>query len=381
MGPACVDQVEDIIQDTLEKALNSWKIRGVPANPEGWLYTVARNQAIDVLRNQKKRVDSAAGEISEAPVEDFEKSVDDSVLRLMFACCHPAIATEAQIAFTLKTLGGLTVYEIAAGFDLPEETIAKRIYRAKEKFRMLRTLEAPSLYELEGRLNAVLQVLYLMFNEGYYSSNPNMVVRDDICAEALRLAVLLANNGATARPKVHAVVALMCFHAARLPARVNDQNQIVLLEHQDRALWNRPLIARGVEYLNRASSGAEVSEFHLEAAIASFHTLAATFEETKWNALLKCHDQLYQLKPLERIALNRAIVLGYAQSAEAAIEALEKIESCNSNRFCQVALGDFNAKKGLTLRANHHYANALALSKSEFEQKLIQEKLGQLAEG
>ena len=381
LGTRYLDDVDDIVQDTLVKALEVWKIKGLPDNPSAWLYKVARNRAIDILRQRKHALKlDYAEHIEEEPLPmDWEKSIDDSVLRMMFACCHPTIPIESQIAFTLKTLGGLSVKEIASAFLASEETIAKRIYRAKEKIREEKIeIEAPPVYELRHRLESVCKVLYLMFNEGYYSSSPEQIVREDLCAEAMRLTYLLVRHPQTGLSHVKALLALMCLHASRFPARADDQNQIVLLEHQDRKKWNLELIQRGFYWLEQASDGNWLTEYHVEAAIASVHATAPDFASTDWNELLKLYETLHEIKPSMGTALNKAIAIGYARSPQAGVEALNKITGLESNHYYHVALGDFLVQLNSTTEANDHFLNALSLTPSDAERKLIQTKLSRL---
>lgn len=383
LGPQSLDEVEDIVQDTLLKALEVWKFKGIPENPSAWLYKVARNKAIDRLRARKhhQRLSTEIDQdfAEESIQENWENNIDDSVLRMMFACCHPAIAIESQIAFTLKTLGGLSVKEIASAFLTSEETIAKRIYRAKEKFRDEKIeLTPPSMFELPSRLESVLKVLYLLFNEGYYSCNPELVIREDLCAEAMRLTYLLVRHPQTSLPQAKALLALMCLHASRFPARADDQNQIVLLEHQDRKKWNQDLIQRGLHWLELASVGDWLTDYHVEAAIASVHALAPTFAQTDWNKLLQLYDTLDTMNPSQATLLNKAIVTGYAQSPAAGVDALTNISGLEQSQYYHVALGDCLVQLKRVEEARHHFNEALQLTTSTAERQLIQTKLSQL---
>lgn len=383
LGTAYLDEVDDIVQDTLLKALEVWKIKGLPDNPSAWLYKVARNKAIDVLRQRKhvlKLENQQAQQLEEEPSPtDWEKNIEDSVLRMIFACCHPAIPIESQIAFTLKTLGGLSVKEIASAFLSSEETIAKRIYRAREKIREAKIeVDAPPVYELQSRLDSVCNVLYLLFNEGYYSSNPQQIIREDLCSEAMRLTYLLVRHPQTRLPHVKALLALMCLQASRFPARADDQNQIVLLEHQDRKKWNQELMQRGFFWLEQASVGDWLTEYHVEAAIASVHASAPSFEHTDWRELLKLYETLHTMKPSTATLLNKAIAVGYAVSPKAGIEALNQISGLESNRYYHVALGDFLVQSSQTDEAKSHFNQALSLTPSDAERQLVRTKLNRL---
>jgi RNA polymerase sigma factor (sigma-70 family) len=380
LGTAYLDDVDDIVQDTLVKALEIWKFKGIPENPTAWLYKVSRNKAIDLLRKRKHQrpldvtfVETISEELSQP---DWEKSIEDSVLRMMFACCHPSIPVESQIAFTLKTLCGLSVKEIASAFLTSEDTIAKRIYRAKEKIREEKIeIEPPPVFELQTRLDSVCKVLYLLFNEGYYSSSPEQIIREDLCAEATRLAYLLVRHPQTGLPYVKALLALMCLQASRFPARADDQNQIVLLEHQDRKKWNQELIERGLYWLEQASVGDWLTEYHVEAAIASVHASAPDLANTDWQELLKLYETLHAIKPSNATTLNKAIAIGYANSPQAGVDALNKINDLESSRYYYVALGDFYVQLNRTDEAKYHFNKALTLAPSDAERQLIQTKL------
>lgn len=386
LGSQSFDEVDDIVQDTLLKALEVWKFKGIPENPSAWLYKVARNKAIDRLRQRKKLSQNLKttqikeGLFAEEWPVNFEKEIEDSVLRMMFACCHPAIPVESQIAFTLKILGGLSVKEIASAFLTSEDTIAKRIYRAKEKIRESKIeIEPPPLYELQARLDSVCKVLYLLFNEGYYSTNPEQIIREDLCAEAMRLTYLLVRHPQTGLSPVKALLALMCLQASRFPARADDHNQIVLLEQQDRKKWNQDLIQRGFYWLEQASRSNWLTEYHVEAAIASVHATATDFASTDWQELLQLYNTLNAVKPSIATTLNQAIAIGYAISAEAGVDALKQIIGLESNRYYHVALGDFLGQLQRVVEAKSHFDTALSLAPSDAEHQLIQIKLNRLA--
>lgn len=380
MGAEHFEIAEDLVQDTLLKAMETWPFHSIPENPSAWLYKVAKNKAIDFIRAQQSESKNKEffkltidNEFQEAFKED---EIKDSVLRMMFVCCHPAIPAEAQIALTLKTLGGLSTTEIAHAFLVNEETIAKRIYRAKEKIREAGIkLEPPSLFNLSFRLDSVLKVLYLIFNEGYYASEGQSLTRDDLCEEAMRLTYLLIQHRSINLPKVRALMALMCLQASRLEARTNSVGDIILLEYQDRSKWNQPLIQKGLYFLEEASDGNEVSEYHVEAAIASVHALAADFRNTKWGELVILYNVLYMMKPNAMIALNRAIAMGFAQSPEIGIEELIKIKELQNHYLLLCALGTFYLLNQQMLLASQQFKKALPLSISNKEKELITRRL------
>lgn len=386
LGAEHLDTAEDIVQDTLLKAIEVWRFRGVPNNPSAWLYKVAHNLAIDWVRaNQRTskilatQVDTINSELRVSSlVEDLFQSdeIEDSVLRMMFACCHPAIPIDSQIALTLKTLGGLSTAEIANAFLTSEETIAKRIYRAKEKIKQENIkLDPPGFFDLPHRLDSVLHILYLLFNEGYHSIHSNTLIREDLCAEAMRLTYLLAEHKATSLPKVHALIALMCLQSSRFDARMGALGETILLEDQDRSKWSQPLIRQGLNFLEKASVGNSLSDYHVEAAIASVHALSMSFEETRWDKLLELYETLLELKPGPMVLLNKAIAMGYARSFEVGIKELLLITDLQDHPHYLTALGNFYFLLGNMVAANMWLDKALANTTSLQEGELIKRKL------
>lgn len=386
LGTDNLEIAEDLVQDTLLKAIEVWRFRGVPDNPSAWLYKVAHNKALDWVRSgqrqskilveQQENIKSIWDLSSSNDRLFSEDEIQDSVLRMMFACCHPTITSESQIALTLKTLGGLSVAEIANAFLTSEETIAKRIYRAKEKIKQENIkLDPPGLFELPYRLDSVLQVLYLLFNEGYHSRHHNKIIREDLCEEAMRLTYLLATHKATSLPKVKALMALMCLQASRFDARTGELGEIILLEDQDRSQWSQPLIRQGLDFLEQASVGTSLSEYHIEAAIASVHSLAPRFEETQWDKLLTLYQTLHELKPGPMVSLNKAIATGYALSFVAGIKELQKITDLQDHSLYLTALGNFHLLERNIPVAKEFLAKALARAASSQEAELIKRKL------
>ena len=386
LGFQNIELAEDIVQDALLKALNTWKYQGIPENPSAWFYKTAKNKAIDLLRKQQvlkklqgELVRELQSEWTLSPTVNqlfLKDEIEDSQLQMIFACCHPSIPFESQIALTLKTLCGLSVTEIANGFLTTEETISKRLYRAKDKIRADKIeLEVPTDASIQMRLNAVLHTLYLLFNEGYNSSHPEQLVREDLCAEAIRLCILLTQNARTNLPKTNALLALMCFQASRLDARIADDGNIVLLKYQDRSLWNQELINRGRNYLSSSAIGDELSDYHIEASIAACHAMAPTFEETNWPRILSLYHTLSIIKPGPIVDLNKAIVIGYVESAARGIEELNKITGLENHHLFQAALGDFYLQTGDNLQAKSSYQKALTLTTSIQEKQLITQKM------
>jgi RNA polymerase sigma-70 factor (ECF subfamily) len=385
-----LELAEDIIQDTLAQALSTWKIKGVPENPQAWLYTVAKRKALDAIRQHKIHEQhhttislALKSEWTLAPTVNhffLKNEIEDSQLRMMFACCHPVIPYESQIALTLKTLCGLSIGEIANSFLTSTETITKRLYRAREKIREEDiSLEAPIPARLPGRLEAVLHCLYLLFNEGYNSSHPDQLIRHDLCSEAMRLCSLLVNNEVTAKPSAKALISLMCFQASRAEARTDPNGDIILLQEQDRSRWNKPLIERGKCYLEQSANSEEYSKYHIEAAIAGCHARAATFQNTDWLQIVRLYEILSRIKPWPIVILNKAIASGYAYGPEIGLEELGKISDLGEHYLLYAAMGDFHAALGKSPEAKEHYELALSLTTSNAEKKLLQRKVRALS--
>lgn len=385
LGLNSLELADDLVQDTLMLALSTWKIKGIPENPQAWLYTVAKRKALDAIRKHKIHEQHHSA-LSLALKSEWtigstvnqlflDNEIEDSQLRMIFACCHPSIPYESQIALTLRTLCGLNISEIANSFLTNTETITKRLYRAREKIREENiTLEAPIPAHLPGRLDAVLHSLYLLFNEGYNSSHPDELIRHDLCSEAMRLCLLLVNNSITSRPATKALMALMCFQASRAEARTNGNGEIILLQDQDRSQWNRDLLDRGKCYLEQ-SVGDDLSEYHVEAAIAGCHARAKSFDDTDWFLIVRLYDILVRIKPSPVIELNRAIAAGYAYGPEIGLEEIQKIDGLKNHYLFYAAIGDFYAasKKYDDAIANYH--RAMLMTTSNAEKKLLESKI------
>lgn len=386
LGFQSLDLAEDIVQDTLLKAMTTWKFKGIPDNPSAWLYTVAKRKAIDVIRKQhlheqhQKEIGNALrSEWTLSPtVSSFfvDNEIEDSQLRMIFACCHPSIPYESQIALTLKTLCGLSIAEIASAFLTNEEAIVKRLYRAREKIREEKiSLEAPVPSSMPGRLDAVLDTLYLLFNEGYNSSHPDTLIRHELCEEAIRLCHLLVHNPVTTASKAKALLALMCFQASREEARLAEDGNVILLQEQDRTKWSHPLIEKGKLYLEQSAEGYSFTEYHIEAAIAGCHAAAPTFRDTHWSFIIELYDELLEIKPGPIVELNRAIALGYHESPAAGLEALERIRGLEKNHLYHAAKGDFYAALNDNTSAYSCYELAIQLTNSKTERELLNQKI------
>jgi RNA polymerase sigma-70 factor (ECF subfamily) len=380
-GPAHLDLVEEVVQDALVKALQQWPFTGVPQNPAGWLFQVARNGALDVLRRQasfRERAAHITRELTRSAELMQAASIDDAIaddeLRMIFLCCHPALSRDAQVALSLKTVGGFSVQEIGRAFLAPDGTIAQRLVRAK---RQLRTVDArfelPSGDELATRLDAVLEVIYLLFNEGYAARDGDRLVRHDVCAEALRLARIVAASAAGA-PSAHALAALIAFQSARLGARVDDGGEVVLLDEQDRAKWDPRLVAMGFAHLERSAAGQVMTPYHIQAAIAAAHAAAAQPADTPWEAIVRLYDDLQQMQPSPIVALNRVVAIWKARGLDAAereLRALEETTPLSSYYLFPALKGRLLAARGESEAARGAFDAALALPCSEPEKRLL----------
>lgn len=393
LGMQQLETAHDIVQDTLLQAMSTWSYKGLPDNPAAWLMKAAKNKAIDYLRRQKRFNEISPkfayllqSEYTLTPtVSNFflDHEIADSQLRMMFTCCHPSIPAESQVALTLKTLCGLTVHEIANAFLTNEETISKRIYRAKEKIKTGNIeLDVPDGNELATRTDAVLRILYLLFNEGYNSSHPEQLIREDLCFEAMRLCHLLTEHKLTNHPDTSALLALMCFQASRLGARLDDKGNIILLKYQDRSKWYLPLIQKGFDYLDAAVESFthkapldEKSTYHLEAAIASLHAAALSFEKTDWKHIHQLYELLYKIQPSAIVAMNKAIATAYAINKETGLEELQKIKELEHHHLYQASLGEMYLETGENAQAKKCFEKSFQLTSSQTEKQLLSQKI------
>jgi RNA polymerase sigma-70 factor (ECF subfamily) len=385
-GTQHLELAEDVVQETLLKAMRDWPYHGVPENPAAWLHRVAKNLAIDQLRRRSRGVEllkenaallRSEWTLSTTVTEAFSGPViADDALRMLFACCHPTIPPEQQVALALRTLCGFSVPEIARAFVTNEETINKRLYRAREAFRAIGKVELPMESELAVRLKPVLATIYLLFNEGYNSTAHSDHIREDLVEEALRLCDMLNRNAHTERPVTHALMALMLFHAARSEARVDASGAIVLLQDQDRTRWDRSLIALADQHLHQSAVGTELTTYHVEAAIAAVHAQAPTFADTDWARIVGFYDRLLALAPTSIVRLNRAIALGRLQGAEVGLKALDLIEGLEKLHLYHAARGDLLRELGRSEDARTAYGNALKLVRSPVERELLERKRG-----
>ena len=378
---------EDVVQESLIRALRTWPYTGVPKNPAAWLTQTAKNLALDVIRREKLFHDKEPqiiavmeqwpSESGESPM--FENEIRDGRLRLMFTCCHPSLPAEAQTALALKVLCGFGVAEIASAFLTSEAAIAKRLTRAHQKIRELHIpFEIPAGSELSRRLDTVLQTLYLLFNEGYKASSGDSLVKEDLCREAIRLTSLLAEHPAGNQPRTHALIALMLLNAARLPARTDSEGNILRLKEQDRSAWDQAMIARGMWHLSESASGEELTTYHLQAGIAACHCTATNYESTDWRKILSLYDQLLELDDSPVIALNRTVAVANVHGPRAGIEAVEAIqngEQLSSYYLLYAVLGEFEKQLNHFEAAIDNFRKALELTELTSERSFLSKRL------
>lgn len=379
---------EDVVQESLVRALRTWPYIGIPKNPAAWLTQTAKNLALDLIRREKLFRDKqpeiitfmeewASDSAGDSP--RFDNEIRDGRLRLMFACCHPVLSLEDQTALALKTLCAFSPAEIAKAFLTTEAAIAKRLTRAKQKIREEQIpFEIPVGEELSRRLDAVLQTLYLLFNEGYKASSGDHLIREELCQEAIRLASLLAEHPAGNQPRTHALVALMLLNAARLPARTDSEGNILRLKEQDRSTWNHKMIARGMLHLTTSAAGQELSAYHLQAGIAACHCAAHDYESTDWSQILSLYDRLMDLDHSPVIALNRAVAVANVHGPRAGIEAVEAIQSgnqLNSYYLLYAVLGEFEKQLNNFQAAVDNFRKALQLTELTSEQLFLSKRL------
>ena len=374
---------EDIVSDTFLLAAETWGMKGLPANPVAWLYTVSKNKTRDTLKHNSVFTKKIAPALKQAGTELYlqeidlsDKNINDSQLQMMFALCHPSIAIEAQIGLALNILCGFGVEEIADAFITNKETIYKRLSRAKEKLKIENIkIELPNPTAIKNRLDTVLTTLYLLFSEGYYSASQNIVLRKDLCIEALRLTLLLIDYPQTNLPHVNALLSLMCFHSSRFDARTNINGEIILYQEQDTSLWNIELIEKGIFYLNQASTGNQLSKYHIEAAIAYWHTHQADTIE-KWENILQLYNKLLQIEYSPIAALNRTYALAKANGNAKAITEAQKLNLTNNHLYHSLLAYLYTGIENE--HAILHWQLAASLAKNITDKNIISKKIEKL---
>ena len=384
---------EDVVQEALARALQTWPFYGVPKNPSAWIMRASRNLALDVVRrrkvfqNKQSEIIRLMDRDSATPDEAIfsEDEISDDRLRLIFVCCHPAIPAEAQVALALKTLCGFSVGEIGHAFLTTESAIAKRLTRAKQKIHQARIpFEIPAGGELEQRLDNVLQSLYLLFNEGYKASSGENLVREELCEEAIRLAELLVAHPAGDQPKTHALLALMLLNAARNPTRMDSQGNLLRLQEQDRTRWNKSMIARGMFHFAQSATGNELSEYHVQAGIAACHCAAKDYESTDWQKILSLYDRLIKFDQSPVAALNRAVAIANIRGPQAglrAVRAVRDINKLSSYYLLYAVLGEFEMRSGNLQAAAEQFRRSFELAETKSERAFLLKRLQHCVDG
>ena len=378
---------EDVVQEALSRALETWPYRGVPEKPSSWIMRASRNLALDVIRREKRfrakeaeiaRLMERDGSAAEAAFYSEHEIVDDR-LRMMFVCCHPVIPPEAQVALALKTLCGFSMPEISHAFLTTEAAIAKRLTRAKQRIDEAQVpFEIPTGDDLARRLDSVLQSLYLLFNEGYKASSGEKLVRGELCEEAIRLTELLAQHPAGNQPKTHALLALMLLNASRLAAREDDQGNLLRLEEQDRTRWDQAMIARGISHLRESAGGGVVSEYHLQAGIAACHATAKDYQSTDWARILSFYDRLMEFDDSPVVALNRAVAVANVHGPKAGLEAVRAIrdsEKLSSYYLFYSVIGELEMRLNNREVAAQEFRKAFELAETKSERAFLLKRL------
>jgi RNA polymerase sigma factor (sigma-70 family) len=380
---------EDAVQDTFCRALEVWKFRGAPANPSAWLMAAAKNRAIDILRRERTartfapelgRLLESEWTLTTVVEECFgANEMKDDLLRMMFSCCRPRLPEEAQVALVLNILCGFSVSEIAGAFVSTHSAIEKRITRAKTVLATSKSLfDIAAAAEFSARLPAVHRALYLLFNEGYHGASAEKAVRVELCREAMRLTAALLEHPLGRTPATYALAALMSLDAARLPARVDASGNLNSLFDQDRSQWDQQLLAEGLTFLELSATGFELTEYHVEAAIASIHARALRTEDTNWGAIVSMYDKLMMIRPSPIVALNRAIAIAQSEGPERGLEEIGHIadrDRLAAYPFYPAALGELELRRGRHEIAREHFRAARALARNPMERQFLDRRV------
>jgi len=381
VGPDNVQTAEDIVQETLLKATDYWELNGIPKNPQAWLYTTAKNTALNILKREKHKNDYITETKKELEnLENFQFSDEqilDEQLKMMFVCCHSSISENSQIALILKILCGFSITEIANSFFTSAETINKRLVRGRKQLRENRvSFELPN--NINENLSIVLKTIYLLFNEGYNPSQKNELIRYDLCLEAIRLAEILINNPSIdEKSDCYALLALMYLNASRFEARMSKDGEIVEMENQNRAKWNKELITKGIQYLEQSKNN-KISLYLILATISANHCIAKNFEETNWNEILSLYDSLILLEDSPITRLNRSVALAKVKGNKEAIKELLNLESnsdIGKHYLFQTTLAEFYSLENKTEKAGIRFKKALSLADNERDAEFIKKKL------
>lgn len=378
-----IDKVEDAVQEALYKAAKVWSYQPMPDNPSAWLYRVANNQLIDFLRKDKKSADWDDHEANIIKKETTElelpedKVIVDDQLRMIFACCHPAMKPTEQLMLSLKLLCGLSIKEIARALLKNEEATKKAITRAKKKFKdEVGELNVPKDSEIESRLTEVLQVIYLLFNEGYKATEGDKLIRTELCEEAIRLGFLLTNEPSCDKGELKALISMMLFKAARFPARMDAAGNLLTLQFQDRKLYDEEYIKWGWDFLRQSSKFENTSAYQLEAAISAYYTTARNYEVTNWKTILGLYNSLVEVKPIPVVQMSRVVVLSKVEGPAKALEVMESIESeIKGNQSFHALKADLYAELENWLQARLYLQKAISQAQNITERRFLEKKL------
>ena len=390
-GFVLVDVVEDMVQESMLEALRSWRIQGIPDNPSGWLHRVARNRILDYLRRDRKQSSLGDSDSRDVYIEvpgggklSLESDeIQDSVLRLIFACCHPTLDRSSQLALTLKLVCGLSDHEIARGLLISDDAAKKRVTRAKRTLQLGRVqLDLPPMALLNERLDAVHEVLYLMFNEGYCATRGDLSVKMDLCEEAARLCHNICQTE-IGLPTTRALLALILFHAARLESRLSHNGAMVLLADQDRSLWDRDMMRVADYWLSRSANGTDLTRFHLEAGIARIHCHAESVETTDWEGIVRHYDMLIAMNPSPVYEINRAIGLGQVGRIDEGLESLTRLTKLSQMQrypLLDCAIADLMVRSGKPAQAIQHLKHASTLVDTPHQLDVIKHRIQSISD-
>ena len=392
LGVHNLSLAEDVAQEAMLRAFHHWSMGGVPVNPSAWIMRVAMNLAKDALRHQRMSTAKEPAIVTHleqltaipAALEENAPEIRDDALRLLFVCCHPLLAADAQVVLALKVLCGFSTGEIARAFLATEAAIEKQLTRTKQRIREAGVgFVIPEGAELAARLDGVLAALYLLFNEGYKASSGDQLLREDLCQEAVRLTSLLVQHPAGRTPRSHALLALMLLTAARFPSRLSEEGNLLRLDDQDRSKWDQGLIAHGLRQLELAAHGTELSEYHLQAGIAAIHCTATDYASTDWARILRHYDGLMRLKPSPIVALNRAVAVAHQHGPAAGLQAINEIsprDRLDSHYLLHAVTGEFNWRLNDHRAAAESFRRALQLARVGPEQDYLTRMLERSAE-
>jgi RNA polymerase sigma-70 factor (ECF subfamily) len=388
-GPANIEMAEDVVQDAVIEALKHWKVNGIPDNPSAWLMRTAKNKALNILNRDKYKFEYARNQLyllesgwtAESAIEHMftDEEIKDDLLRMMFVCCNPEIGKEAQTTLILKTLCGFSIAEIAKAYLTNESTITKRLVRARQTIRDLNiAFEIPPNENIMERMDAMHETIYLLFNEGYSSTESDEHIRMDICSEAIRLCSLLSEHSAGKNAVTYSLLALMYLNASRFNARISKEGEIVLLSEQDRSLWNRTYIQSGLSFLEKAASEGVINTYYIQAAISACHCIATSFEKTNWTEIMNLYNLLIRIDHSPVVHLNRIVALSKVHGPANALKELNIVSntgSLDSYYLYYAVKGELLMEMSSWNEATINFETARRLTLNQNEQKLIHQKI------